>query len=123
MSLGARSHTAYERHELAQERSVNKREPLWFPASARLIPGLGRQQRRVKRQRYDLLIDREVTSADIGDLPLLAAVHESLFFAWLGNWVVCGAALPVPAQHEVEDHSRIINGGGRRSPRHVTTVV
>jgi hypothetical protein len=86
------------------------REPLWFSASARLIAGLGRQQRRVKRQCDDLLTDGEVTPADIGDLPLVAAVHEILFFTRFGNWV-SGAALPVPAQHQVEDHPKILSGG------------
>jgi hypothetical protein len=77
-------------------------EALRFSAEARLIAGLDRQLRRIKCQGHDLLLDGKVTPTDIDDLPLITAVHESLF-TWDGN-VVWEAACPFPAQQQVEDH-------------------
>jgi hypothetical protein len=55
------------------------REPLWRPASARLIAGLDRQLSRVKRNGHDLLVPGKVAPTDIGDLPFVAAMHEPFF--------------------------------------------
>jgi hypothetical protein len=51
-------------------------EPLWFSVRARLIAGLGQQPRRVKRQAHYPLIGGKVTSAHIGDLVLVTAMHK-----------------------------------------------
>jgi uncharacterized protein GlcG (DUF336 family) len=87
------------------ERTVNVWEPLWFSGRARLIAGLGQQPRRVKRQAHDPLIERKITSAHVGDLTLVTAMHEALPRTRFGD-PISAAALPVPAQHQVVDHVR-----------------
>jgi hypothetical protein len=92
----------YERYGRTLERAVGMGEALRVSAGARLIAGLDRQLRRIECQGHDLLLDGKVTPADIDDLPLITAAHESPF-TWDGN-AVWAAGRPFPAQQQVEDH-------------------
>lgn len=106
----AYSDAAYKHDELTPECAIDMRETLRFSASARFIASLDRQLRRVKRQGNDLLVDGKVTSADVGDLSLVTAMHEP-FLTWDRDWIRT-ADLPVRAQQQVEDHQQILGGGG-----------
>lgn len=116
--LGEASHVTYERDELALKRTVDVREPLGFPASARLISSLDWQACRVERYGHDLLVEGKVSPTDIRDLPLVTAMHEPLFTG-CGNSVLTAVfrvtvfrvtVFRVTAQHQVEDHHRILDG-------------